>query len=210
MVTSMTELSSALLEAERAKLETRLHQLRLAELETEKRELLIRTQDLDRKAHEDDLTGLKNRRYACNAVGELIAACPAGHDVHVAIADADHFKAVNDSLGHASGDDVLRRLATILSDGMAGHGFAARLGGEEFLLAFSTLPAPGVIATCDAIRLAVANEPWSAIAPGMGVTVSIGVTRAAPREAISDILSRADTALYRSKSAGRNRVTRDF
>lgn len=210
MVTSMTELSSALLEAERAKLETRLHQLQLAELETEKRELLIRTQDLDRKAHEDDLTGLKNRRYACNAVGELIAACPVGHHVHVAIADADHFKAVNDSLGHASGDDVLRRLATILSDGMTGHGFAARLGGEEFLLAFSGLPASAVIATCDAIRLAVANEPWSAIAPGLGVTVSIGVTRAAPREAFSDILSRADTALYRSKSAGRNRVTRDF
>jgi diguanylate cyclase (GGDEF)-like protein len=210
MVTSMTELSSALLEAERAKLETRLHQLQLAELETEKRELLIRTQDLDRKAHEDDLTGLKNRRYACNAVGELIAACPPGHHVHVAIADADHFKAVNDGLGHASGDDVLRRLATILSDGMAGHGFAARLGGEEFLLAFSVLPAPDVIATCDAIRLAVANEPWSTIAPGLGITVSIGVTRAAPREAISDILARADTALYRSKSAGRNRVTHDF
>lgn len=210
MVTSMTELSSALLEAERAKLETRLHQLRLAELETEKRDLLIRTQDLDRKAHEDDLTGLKNRRYALTAVSELLDAALTDQAVHVAIVDADHFKAVNDSFGHASGDDVLRRVAAILLDGMTGQGFAARLGGEEFLLAFSALPAAGVLATCEAIRLAIANEPWSRIAPGLAVTISIGVTRAAPRDVISDILSRADTALYRSKSAGRNRVTSDF
>ena len=210
MVTSMTELSSALLEAERAKLETRLHQLRLAELETEKRDLLIRTQDLDRKAHEDDLTGLKNRRYALTAVSELLDAALTDQAVHVAIVDADHFKAVNDSFGHASGDDVLRRVAAILLDGMTGQGFAARLGGEEFLLAFAALPAPGVLATCEAIRLAIANEPWSLIAPGLAVTISIGVTRAAPRDVISDILSRADTALYRSKSAGRNRVTSDF
>ncbi|MGV8955450.1 MAG: diguanylate cyclase [Cypionkella sp.] len=210
MVTSMTELSSALLEAERAKLETRLHQLQLAELETEKRELLIRTQDLDRKAHEDDLTGLKNRRYARNALAELIADCPSGHAVHVAIADADHFKAVNDKGGHAVGDEVLRRLATILATGMDGHGFAARLGGEEFLLAFAALPAAEVVAACDAIRLAVAGENWSRIAPDLGVTVSIGLTRAASDEPISYILSRADAALYRSKSAGRNRVTADF
>ena len=210
MVTSMTELSSALLEAERAKLEIRLHQLQLAELETEKRELLIRTQDLDRKAHEDDLTGLKNRRYARNALAELVAACPVGQSVHVAIADADHFKRVNDSLGHAVGDDVLRRLAAILADGMAGHGFAARLGGEEFLLAFASPPAIGVTAACDAIRLAVANEPWSGIAADLGVTVSIGVTSASRGDEVSDILSRADAALYRSKSAGRNRVTVNF
>lgn len=210
MVTSMTELSSALLEAERAKLEIRLHQLQLAELETEKRELLIRTEDLDRKAHEDDLTGLKNRRYANSALGELIAACPEGQSVHVAIADADHFKKVNDSLGHAVGDDVLRRLAAILAAGMAGHGFAARLGGEEFLLAFASLPAGPAVATCDAIRIAIADEPWNRIAADLGVTVSIGLTSAKRGEPISGVLSRADAALYRSKSAGRNRVTIDF
>lgn len=210
MVTSMTELSSALLETERARLEIRLHQLQLAELETEKRELLIRTEDLDRKAHEDDLTGLKNRRYAHSALGELIAACPEGQSVHVAIADADHFKKVNDSLGHAIGDDVLRRLAAILAAGVTGHGFAARLGGEEFLLAFAAMPADMVAATCQSIRLAVAGEPWNRIAADLEVTVSIGVTRAARDQSISDVLSRADAALYRSKSAGRNRVTTDF
>ena len=210
MVTSMTELSSALLEAERAKLETRLHQLQLAELETERRELLIRTRDLDRKAHEDDLTGLKNRRYAHSALAELIAACPEGRSVHVAIADADHFKKVNDSLGHAVGDDVLRRLAAILAAGMTGHGFAARLGGEEFLLAFAPHAADPVMEACEAIRVAVVDEPWSGIAADLSVTVSIGLTRAIRGQSISDVLSRADAALYRSKSAGRNRITTDF
>ena len=210
MVTSMTELSSALLDAERAKLEIRLHQLQLAELETEKRELLIRTRDLDRKAHEDDLTGLKNRRFAYSALAELVAACPDGQSVHVAIADADHFKKVNDSLGHAVGDDVLRRLAVILAEGMTGHGFAARLGGEEFLLAFASHSAGSVSAICNAIRIAVADEPWARIAADLSVTVSIGLTGAAPGQSVSDILSRADAALYRSKSAGRNRVTTDF
>ncbi|MEO8686016.1 MAG: diguanylate cyclase, partial [Devosia sp.] len=210
MVTSMTELSTALLEAERAKLETRLHQMHLAELETEKRELLIRTRDLDRKAHEDDLTGLKNRRYANSALVELIAACPAGQAVHVAIADADHFKKVNDSLGHAIGDDVLRRLAAILAAGMEGIGFAARLGGEEFLLAFAALPAPSALAACEAIRSAVADEPWGTIAPDLAVTVSIGLTSAAAGGQVSGILSRADAALYRSKSAGRNCISADL
>jgi tetratricopeptide (TPR) repeat protein len=123
MVTGMAELSVARLDAERAKLETRLHQMRLAELETERRDLLIRTRDLDRQAHEDDLTGLKNRRYALSALAERLADCPRDTAIPVAIVDADHFKKVNDSFGHSTGDAVLRRLADLLTAGMEGHGW---------------------------------------------------------------------------------------
>jgi diguanylate cyclase (GGDEF)-like protein len=207
MVTGMAELSVALLDAERAKLETRLHQMRLAELETERRELLTRTRDLDRKAHEDDLTGLKNRRYALTALGERLADCPQDAAIAVAIVDADHFKRVNDSFGHSTGDAVLQRLAALLSSGMAGHGFVARLGGEEFLLVFQARPIAAAMEDCQRIRTTVETEPWTSLAPDLAVTVSVGLTGAGPNEAIATVLARADAALYRSKSGGRNRVT---
>jgi diguanylate cyclase (GGDEF)-like protein len=207
MVTSMAELTAARLDAERAKLETHLHQMRLAELETERRELLTRTRDLDRQANEDDLTGLKNRRYALTALSERIASCPPGNTIAIAIVDADYFKKINDSLGHSVGDAVLRRLADILTTGMAAAGFAARLGGEEFLLVFDTPSPAAAAATCDTIRSAIAGDPWLAIAPELAVTVSIGLTGASRGEDVAAALARADVALYRSKSGGRNRVT---
>lgn len=207
MVTGMAELSVARLDAERARLETRLHQMRLAELETERRDLLTRTQDLDRKAHEDDLTGLKNRRYALSALGERLAECPPDAAIPVAIVDADHFKKVNDSFGHSAGDAVLRRLAELLSAGMAGHGFVARLGGEEFLLVFDARAIDVAVEDCQRIRRAVAAEAWANLAPGLAMTVSIGITSAGHQEEVARILARADAALYRSKSGGRNRLT---
>lgn len=207
MVTGMAELSVALLDAERAKLETRLHQMRLAELETERRDLLTRTRDLDRQAHEDDLTGLKNRRYALSALGERLADCPADAAIPVAIVDADHFKKVNDSFGHSTGDAVLRRLAALLSSGMDGHGFVARLGGEEFLLVFDARAVVTAIADCQHIRASVVAEPWTNLAADLAMTVSIGITSAGREEDVAKVLARADAALYRSKSGGRNRVT---
>ncbi|MEO5806578.1 diguanylate cyclase [Devosia sp.] len=211
MATSMIELSTALLEAERAKLETRLHQMQLAELETEKRDLLIRASDLDRKAHEDDLTGLKNRRYAYSALNDLIATSAAGQTIFVGIVDADHFKKVNDRFGHAIGDDVLRRLAAILSAATAIPGsFAARLGGEEFLLVFSNLSAADALDACETLCRAIADEPWDAIALSLRATASIGLTLTRGHEDITQVLSRADAALYRSKSGGRNRVSADL
>lgn len=206
MVTSMTELSAALLEAERAKLETRLHQMQLAELETERRELLLRTHDLDRKAHEDDLTGLKNRRYAHGALAERLAACPPGQTVCVAMADADHFKSVNDRFGHSTGDDVLRRLASLLSAGLGPDDFVARLGGEEFLLVM-TGRTEAMAAACEARRQSVEDGPWSDIAEDLAVSISIGFAAVGAGEPVSDALARADTALYQSKSSGRNRMT---
>ena len=207
MVTGMAELSAALLDAERAKLETRLHQLRLAELETERRDLLTRTQDLDRQAHEDDLTGLKNRRYALSALGERLADCPPDAAIPVAIVDADHFKKVNDGYGHSTGDAVLRRLAALLSSGMESHGFVARLGREEFQLVFDARSVVAALADCQRIRMLVEAEPWSSLAPELAMTVSIGITSAGRSEDVAKVLSRADAALYRSKSGGRNRVT---
>jgi diguanylate cyclase (GGDEF)-like protein len=118
--------------------------------------------------------------------------------------DVDHFKEVNDTLGHAGGDDVLRRLAAVLSSCVRPGDVAVRLGGEEFLVLVTGQPGEGV-AIGERIRLAVAEQ----LAP---ITVSVGVHEVAPDEAgmITDQLwaaaDAADHALYEAKRAGRNRV----
>jgi diguanylate cyclase (GGDEF)-like protein len=124
----------------------------------------------------------------------------------VALLDIDYFKALNDSAGHLSGDECLRRVATALRKA-AGEGFVARYGGEEFaiLLEFSEEDEP--VQRLEELRGAVLGldiaHPGR---PGELLTISIGGTMAVEAENSRVVLDRADTALYRAKAQGRNRV----
>ncbi|ADV27746.1 diguanylate cyclase [Pseudoxanthomonas suwonensis 11-1] len=158
--------------------------------------------DLALQTRTDQLTGLPNRR----GYGELMGAAlghaeEEGTPLSVAIVDLDHFKNINDSLGHPEGDRVLVRVAQVLAEQMKDVGLAARYGGEEFA---PLLPATGLEqarehchAVCDAV---------AAMDDCSGVTVSIGVAQWQPGELPGQALSRADAALYRAKLGGRNRV----
>ncbi|GAB1641063.1 diguanylate cyclase [Krasilnikovia sp. MM14-A1259] len=160
------------------------------------------------QARRDPLTGLRNRRYVDEELAALIAADP---DLSIAIVDIDHFKRINDTLSHDVGDQVLVRVAKLLDTeltAMVPDGFAARLGGEEFLLALPLTPVAAASAKLDTLRQAISGHGWHDITNGLPVTVSIGVAgvnEASPRSQ-SAVLAIADRNLYAAKRAGRDRV----
>lgn len=165
-----------------------------------------------REATTDPLTGLANRR----ALDELLhrktgRATDNGMDLALLIADIDRFKSINDTWGHPVGDAVLRRVALTLRDALDDGAHACRFGGEEFCV---VLPgaAPGTaVSIAERLREAVAQQSFQVRASGKAlgqVTVSIGVADYLSGEAVESFLNRADSALYRAKQAGRNRVER--
>jgi diguanylate cyclase (GGDEF)-like protein len=154
----------------------------------------LRADDMLRRSLEDPLTGLANRR----CLDELLAAGAAGDAV--ALIDVDHFKRVNDGHSHQVGDEVLRQLAGLLRAACRGADVAARYGGEEFAVLFRGLSEPAAVAAAERIRRTVEAYAWNAVAPGLAVTVSIGIAAGA------DVLAVADRRLYEAKNAGRNRV----
>jgi diguanylate cyclase (GGDEF)-like protein len=153
-------------------------------------------------AERDALTGLWNRR---RSDAQLATVLGESGPASVALLDLDHFKHVNDTYTHAVGDVVLCRVAEILR-GLTGH--AGRHGGEEFILVLEEdLPAATQI--CEAVRMAVAGYDWQAVAPGLRVTASIGLTSVRPQDDAHTVVRRADEHLYAAKRAGRDRVVQD-
>jgi diguanylate cyclase (GGDEF)-like protein len=154
-------------------------------------------------AERDALTGLWNRRRSDAELAAALAAGPqARTPMCVALLDLDRFKQINDTFSHATGDDVLCRVADVLR---AVPGHAGRQGGEEFIL---ILPGDLDEATkaCEAIRMALFSYGWQSVAERLSVTVSAGVTRLRPGDDAHSALSRADELLYAAKHSGRNRV----
>jgi two-component system cell cycle response regulator len=135
-----------------------------------------------------------------------------GKPVSVLLFDIDHFKSVNDTYGHAAGDEVLRAIGQRASANLRGTDMVARFGGEEFVVVMSDTPRDLAAMVADRIRERVAAEPipLQDDPAGLTVTVSIGVASTGPDDTTpDDILRRADAAMYRAKAAGRNRVETD-
>lgn len=161
---------------------------------------------LARAAREDELTGLPNRREALARVDVELARIGAEGKLGVLFMDLDHFKNVNDTEGHAAGDELLREVAEVLSKSMqAAGGWIARLGGDEFL---GVLP-DGGDAECEvAARRCIASMDGSSKAAKGSVGVSVGVA-VHPRDGASglDLIRRADAAMYEAKKNGRGGVS---
>ena len=157
---------------------------------------------LTMQAQTDALTGTANRRGLMQHLQAVHAsALQGGHEYVVLMVDIDHFKAINDQHGHAEGDNVLKRVAQGLRDGLRAGDFVARWGGEEFCV---LLPH---IRLAEAHALAERMAAQIAATGGPRVTISVGVAEAYVRsENPESVIRRADAALYRAKDEGRNRV----
>jgi diguanylate cyclase (GGDEF)-like protein len=157
----------------------------------------------------DALTGLKNRRAYARYFPEFARAADDGLTKAVAIMDVDNFKAYNDIYGHAAGDTVLRRIGALLSSPILGDEMAFRIGGEEFLIACKTPSEGRAIAFFESIRcgLEQAAIPHSGNGIQKVVTASLGLALFRGTQDPGSLFDAVDSALYKSKSAGRNRVT---
>ncbi|MEH3099937.1 GGDEF domain-containing protein [Sphingomonas adhaesiva] len=151
-------------------------------------------------ADTDELTGLASRRCILTLLDRALARGP----VAVALLDVDHFKAVNDSYGHQSGDRVLRRVGDAIAEALGTTHRAGRFGGEEFLAILHVSGVDAAMAVAERVRRAVEASTQDRDEPA--VTISIGVSVAARGDTAEALIHRADRALYGAKLAGRNRV----
>ena len=163
-------------------------------------------------ADTDGLTGLFNRRYLDRALAtEWRRAIQHGHPVSLLMIDGDHFKGYNDSFGHVAGDDLLKQLARCMERAARRTGdVAARYGGEEFTILLPGTDGEGALRVAEALRRSVLALSVSHPRSSSGqFTVSVGISTAKPTSggAMQEWIASADAALYRSKSAGRNRTT---
>lgn len=174
-------------------------------------ELRLKSIELERQATHDTLTGLFNRRFADDYLQrEMEAAKRTDRDLTIALADIDHFKKINDSYSHATGDEVLRRVSRLLVNRCRKTDIVARYGGEEFLLCFPDTNVEFATQICGQIRTAIEKMDWSvlqgAVPADFGITISFGVAAVGSDTRRTTVLGVADTRLYKAKSEGRNRV----
>jgi diguanylate cyclase (GGDEF)-like protein len=171
--------------------------------------LLHAQQELQYMATHDNLSGLQNRFAILESLRrELSRARREGRDVGIILADIDHFKRVNDSLGHLAGDAVLREVAGRLRKHVRPYDYVGRYGGEEFLIVLPECPLRATRNAAERMQKAVFQEPVVLAEGPVNVTISLGVTGYTQGEAdeLHELIRAADGALYRAKAAGRNCV----
>lgn len=165
----------------------------------------IATRILNMAMH-DELTDLYNRRHAIERLGKLRElASRGGLSLYVAYLDLDHFKRINDNHGHGVGDEVLMRFAALLKQHFSNRDFAARIGGEEFLLVLVNADAHAAKQRLDALLEAWRSTRFEGHST-IVMTVSAGLAEFRLQESLTEWLARADAALYQAKSQGRDCV----
>ncbi|WP_233589909.1 GGDEF domain-containing protein [Acidovorax sp. FJL06] len=174
-----------------------------------RRTILIAESRLRTQATRDPLTGLANRsHFQAQATQALARSQRDGTPVALLLCDVDHFKRINDQHGHAVGDEVLVAMAGTLGENLREGDVLARWGGEEFLALMPASPLDAACATAERIRAVVAQAPLPVGSTPIALTLSFGVALVHGADDLQAAIARADKALYESKHAGRNRVSR--
>lgn len=163
--------------------------------------------EIMRLAMTDSLTHIPNRRalmeWAEHALGRR-----SGSPLAILMIDVDHFKPVNDTYGHQTGDEVLRKIVELLEGRLRGHDFIGRYGGEEFCVIAPDTDHNGALALAESLRAIIDTTPFTAGGKEIALSVSIGIALCPPNvtRELKEVLAESDTALYAAKQAGRNKV----
>ncbi len=190
-----------------------LHAL-VDELHSTKSELERRMQQLERlrdrfreQAHQDWLTGLRNRRWLARELPRLVASSRrSGTPMSMAIFDIDHFKTVNDRFGHDVGDRVLQMFGSVLVGAVREADIVVRTGGEEFVVLMPATARNEAILCFERVRDGLQRCLWPAPDPALTLTVSAGIVSLDERDSVRELSVLADDRLYAAKAAGRDRV----
>ncbi len=163
-------------------------------------QLEVSSRQLERLSLEDTLTGIPNRRCFEGYATELLRLGMERDQLPcLALIDVDRFKQINDNFSHQTGDEVLKGIAQVLRAMVREDDMAARLGGDEFVIIFKNAPLSVVQQVCQRICSAIQTINWSAIAPGLQSSISVGVARAVPGDTLASLTHRSDKAMYENK-----------
>ncbi len=156
------------------------------------------------EAKKDYLTGLLNRRGLDEELDNVFSS--GWEKITISLLDIDNFKTINDVLGHSSGDQALQHLSEVVKDCLAGKGTPARMGGEEFVIVFTGYTAEEIKVEMERTQRELTKRFFMANAEKRLITFSAGVAQRIGEETPSEVISRADDAMYRAKKNGKNRV----
>ncbi|HEV2609893.1 MAG TPA: GGDEF domain-containing protein [Noviherbaspirillum sp.] len=166
-----------------------------------------RLKHFEEKSIRDELTGLYNRRQLqAELAHAILQANTMAKSFSVCVIDIDHFKQINDSDGHLAGDAVLQRFASIARETIRDSDIFGRYGGDEFLQILPDTDLKGAVMHAERLRVYAHFMDVQKLACRKNISLSIGVAQYYPGEEITDLIARADSALYRAKQLGRNRV----
>ncbi len=182
-------------------------QKHIAEEERLNMSLIDLNEKLNSMAITDYLTGVYNRRYIMEYLKTELEKCKRyNHDLSIMIIDVDHFKKINDTYGHKSGDEVLKYICNLISENIRQSDVFGRIGGEEFLIVFNDTDVENASNKAEKIRSLIEKSKVEDNGKEISITISAGVTEYTKDDHVDSIVNRADQALYNAKEDGRNKI----
>ncbi len=180
----------------------------ISKFEEMNRGIMEANQKLKVASETDEMTGIYNRRFTMNYLEACVQSQTDSPDITLLMIDIDHFKSINDTYGHSFGDEVIKRICSVINENLRKTDIVGRIGGEEFLVVMSDVEKKDAVIKAEILRGLVSGIGWPD--NDLEVTISCGVYSFKGNETIDVALEQVDLRLYKAKALGRNMVITDI